>query len=162
MKLSLFDIKGDWKTFEHQVLLSNPYVRLQKMNPEAIRIPGGRVVTKRGPCDFWGQVVGSGRSIVVDAKQCDQVTRFPIGNVTHFPTHQRQELVAAGRAGAISGLMIHASNDKVRRVYWLSWKDIEQLRDPSVEWTHPAMVELGASDMSIDWARVLMVSGVRA
>jgi hypothetical protein len=149
--------RANWCGLERLIEMGSPLVSVRKMNAEAIRIPGGKVIAKRGPCDFWGVVVGSGRAIVLDAKSCDQATRFPIGNVTHFPDHQRRELVLAGRSGAVAGLLVAGTHEKVAALYWISWQDA-QTRDKSIPWTDPRMQRIGALWSPIRWERIVAAS----
>ena len=143
-----------WASFEKTILLPSPLVTLRKMGAEAVHIPGGKIVTKRGPCDFWGAVNGTGRAIVLDAKECDSRTRFPIGNKTHFPDHQRAELIAMGEAGAVSGLLVHATTFGCQMYLWLSWRHM-RTNEPSIawidtRWMHATMIGTGV----VDWEEV--------
>jgi hypothetical protein len=153
--------RATWAAFEQQILLPTNAVALRKMEPSAVRIGGGKMVAKRGPCDFWGVVKSTpeckgscGRMIILDAKECGLQYRFPVGNDSHFPLHQRMELVAMGREGAVAGLLVHANHTDVGLVLWLPWQHLVE-RETSIEWADPRWLTIGESSDPIDWEKIL-------
>jgi hypothetical protein len=119
---------------------------------EAKRLPGGRMVAKRGPVDFTGTVCANGLSIRFDAKKCDLVHRFPIGNLDHFPAHQRVSLIRHGEAGAIAGLLVEAT--ALGEFRWLGWRAIAAITAPSLPWADERWVVLGPTTHAIRFERI--------
>jgi len=136
-------------------------IRVEKMPLGFKYIAGGKTVPQRGPVDYVGTVVGSGRAITFDAKQCDQATRFPVGNDTHFPEHQRQFLIRQGEAGAIAGLLVEATHEKVRQYLWLDWRHL-LTREASVKWDDPRWVRCGDTGLLVDFTGILKAYGAPA
>lgn len=108
------------KTLESIVELSQRgVVRVVKMGAEAKFLGGGAISPRKGPVDYVGTVVGTGRSICFDAKQSAQKYGLRTDQ-SHIPSHQRDFLIDQGRAGAISGLIVLRSREN--QVLWLDWK----------------------------------------
>lgn len=109
---------GTGKHCEGIVLASQFGVTLTRA-PLACRIlPGGRAVKTPGPCDVFGTHHRSGRAIVLDAKESSEPLRLDT-HEDHLPTHQREELLRHGRAGAIAGLMVESIVHA--RLFWVPW-----------------------------------------
>lgn len=90
------------------------------------------------------------RMITFDMKSCADPRRFSIGDETHFPQHQRDNLTEAGRSGVLSGLLIEASCREVRKVFWLPWQVFVR-REPSITWDDARLVAIGVVDKVIDF-----------
>jgi hypothetical protein len=119
---------------------------------EAKRLPGGRMVAKRGMVDFTGTIRPHGRGIRFDAKTCGLVRSFPIGNVDHFPRHQRDNLIRHGEAGAVAGLLVEAT--ALGEFRWLGWQNIDDIKTPSLAWDDVRWVVLGPTSHVIRFERI--------
>jgi penicillin-binding protein-related factor A (putative recombinase) len=132
-------------------------VQLERMGLMVQYLPGGKSIVKKGPVDYGGTVIGSGRAIWFDAKMCESPTRFPLNNEDHLPRHQKDFLTRQGQAGAISGLLIEASHSDLGMIFWLPWQAVRSLADPSMTWeavTHLG-IDVGNSDAVIDWMKIV-------
>lgn len=117
-------------------------IELVRIPQAAQRLPGNKIIAKRGPVDFVG--CWSGQMVTLDAKECSLKRRFPIGNRTHLPDHQRRFLERMGLAGAHAGLIVHATAHD--RFYWIGWHSLTG-EHPSVPWH--TLFECGHGQ--IDW-----------
>lgn len=141
---------------ESLILASQTAVALVKV-PSAVQfIPGGKIVKKKGPCDFVGLVRGTSRMVILDAKECDLRLRFPVGNKDHVPEHQREQLVHFGQLGALAGLLVESTAHG--RLHWLPWRMLIDA-PPSYPWE--AIPEVGPASRLIDWARVFAADAAR-
>jgi penicillin-binding protein-related factor A (putative recombinase) len=112
------------KTLEAMILASQRNdVILHQVKLEAKHIGGGKIVGVKSACDFFGCVVGSGRMIVVDAKETANEHRFATNEKT-LKSHQRKQLVDSGRAGAIAGLIVLVRPTGI--ICWCDWKMLEK------------------------------------
>ncbi len=113
--------------------------------------PGVSLKPIKGPVDFFGCVRRTGRMICLDAKMVGLVTRCPIGDSSHFPTHQYAMLDNYGRDGAIAGFLIEATAHN--RYFWASWKFFSGPPPASVPWD--ALLYIGPTTHSIDWRPII-------
>jgi len=111
-----------------------------------------RMVREKICCDFVGMVCGSGIGIFFDAKQDANPDRFQINDAFRGKEHQRNFLVKAGRAGAISGLLIESTATST--LYWLPW---DKLRAVSIPWLLFGLdgIVLGKSSMPVNFSRII-------
>jgi hypothetical protein len=116
------------------------HIRVDKMPQAARRLPGGRVVCVKGPCDFYGTVIGTGRAIYFDAKVCHLKSRFGIGDRSHVPAHQLAHIIRHGEAGALSGLLVEST--ALGRFLWWDWSHVSYA-DKSIPWSDSRWVDLG-------------------
>ncbi len=131
-------------------------VLLDHHGQQARRIEGNRLIAQRGPVDFSGTVVGCGRSFRCDAKVCSLPASFPVGDDTHFPAHQRFNLISHGEVGAIAGLLVEST---AREAYfWLDWTHLKDLAVRSMKWVDSRWVILGPSSHLIRFANIPGVS----
>jgi penicillin-binding protein-related factor A (putative recombinase) len=137
------------RLIEQSAALSRLVV-LEKTAPRAVRTKNGWV-NLPGPCDFDGEVIGSGVRVVLDAKETAKPQGFYLSDL---PDHQRAFLVRHGSAGAVAGLLIHAK--ATDRLHWCSHPRLgytEAWLTPCIPFG--AMVDLGpASAGLIDFAGI--------
>lgn len=138
------------------LILASPGAVLTHVGQAAKRIQGGKVVAVRGPVDFFGTLAPGGRAIAIDAKRCELVRRFPVGDLTHLPQHQRAELVRYGRAGAVAGLIVEAAARG--QLYWCGWQWLEA-PPPSLAWDE--LYYLGKSSEPVRWSDVVAANARR-
>jgi hypothetical protein len=114
-------------------------------------------VSQRIGCDFMGTVIGSGRGIFFDAKQCALATSFPLSNTHNIKDHQREFLIRMGRAGAISGLIVESTVK--RTILWLGWQelagDVKSIRWDRWAWWPPLAQGLNAT---IDFRKLIAIA----
>jgi hypothetical protein len=111
-------------------------------------------IRQRGPCDFFGTIVGSGRAIILDAKEGGEQHRLVLDG-THLADHQRQSLVDHGRAGAVSGVIALAT--LTQRLYWCDWRLLlTEQSTRSLRWLDLAYI--GPATTAVNWAEVLKVA----
>jgi hypothetical protein len=139
---------GTGKRLETLVCTSHNGVKLTQFCQEAKRIGGGKLIAKRGPCDFSGTLDG-GRHITFDAKEGSEKNLLETRE-SHLPEHQRYHLVAHGMAGAVSGVL--ALNTNTDRLHWLDWRRLI-VRRPSFQWSD--IPDVGDARLSIEWWRVV-------
>lgn len=132
------------------------HIRVDKMPQAARRLPMGKLVAIKGPVDFIGTVVGSGRAIYFDAKVCHLATRFPIGNRDHVAAHQLAHVIRHGEAGALSGLLVEAV--ALGRFLWWDWTHVSY-GDTSIPWTDSRWVDLGDNKHAIQFDRLILPAG---
>jgi hypothetical protein len=105
-----------------------------------------------------GTFVGSGRSLIIDAKEGSETHRLVL-NDTHLADHQRQALIDHGRAGAVAGVL--ALNTQTQRLYWCDWRLLlTEQSTRSLRWLD--LVDIGPASMTVDWARVLRAAAEEA
>lgn len=138
------------KGLESLVLASQGDVVLLKVPNGVQYLPGGKTVPKAGPVDFVGLHLPTKRMVILDAKQCDLVHRFPVGNTSSVKPHQIAELIRFGEAGAVSGLLIESTRH--RRLHWLPWQMLMRC-PPSYPWA--SIPEIGPSTHAVQWDKVL-------
>ena len=141
-----------------------PVLRLDKFPTSSKRIAGGKIIQLKSPVDFIGEVFGSGRAVHLDCKQCDSPNRFPIGNVDHFPAHQREWLIRHGTAGAIAGLVVEATHENQGKFYWMDWRAMHW-NTASITWAEFALDRgnlrcLGDNLHTIQFRRLFEPAGV--
>lgn len=146
--------RNNGKAFESLIYKSSGRVILLERLPASGSkcIGPGKFINQPVCCDFAGTVIGTGRAFFADAKSNKEPKRFPMGNWTKVHDHQRAFLVAQGKAGALSGLLVEssASGD----VYWLDWKHLDG-REPSILWTDERLVRLGTNRVLIDFSGIV-------
>lgn len=142
------------KSFEEMILASQSpsTVLLTKIPLSARRIRGREMVACRGPCDFLGMYVPTGRMVIFDAKSGKGDNRLETREA-HFPLHQRAQIIRYGEAGAIAGLMAESSTNQM--VYWCPWTMLIVPR-PSIPWAE--MICVGSSREVIDWRKIVEAS----
>lgn len=112
-------VRTSWRSFEKLGRLAC----LRFVEPLKIPSAGGKFIGKdnfirqKTACDFCGTIRKTGRAFVCDFKACERANLFPLSD-DHLKPHQRDELIAHGRAGAVAGLLIEHANDGV---YWAEW-----------------------------------------
>jgi hypothetical protein len=111
-------------------------------------------IRQRGPCDFFGTIVGSGRAIILDAKEGGDQNRLELRE-SHLPDHQRTALIDHGRAGAVAGII--ALSTLTNRLYWCDWRLLltEQSKR-SLRWLDLAYI--GPSIVAVNWGEVVKAS----
>lgn len=71
---------------------------------------------------------------------------------------ERDLLVAAGRAGAIAGLLVEAACPMLQMIFWIDWRVLEGLGQ-AIEWEDASLMELGTNDpgsgASFDFTKVI-------
>lgn len=92
-------------------------------------------------CDMVGTVIGTGIAFVADAKSCEEKYRFPFSKVAD---HQIDELIRAGQAGAISGLIVESIH--LRLFFWVPWEVLNDLDVRSVRFDDPRLTTLGSAN----------------
>ena len=91
-----------------------------------------------------------GRMLSFLTRTCRLTAGFPFANPDHLQPFQRANLIAAGRAGAIAGILVEAKGGSLDIVFWIPW---EPLLDDAyrIEWTDERLLFVGsAEDRSID------------
>jgi hypothetical protein len=112
-------------------------------------IGGGKTIPKKSPVDFGGSVVGTGRAVWLDAKECHKAGSFDASD-DKLKRHQVDLLIRQGRAGAIAGLLIRCSTTE--RLHWLDWRLLVDRR-PTYPWGE--LPDVGdAKAYRVDWAAV--------
>ena len=151
------------KRLEILILASQTCVRLtqvpQAARPMRDRSPGGRgarpkFVAVNGPCDFFGCYVASGRSLILDAKECGEPHRL-VTDGDHLAEHQRLELIRHGEAGAVAGLLALRTTDQ--ELFWVPWRLLCRRR-PSIPWAEASRV--GSAKLAVDWLAVERADGL--
>jgi penicillin-binding protein-related factor A (putative recombinase) len=140
------------RLIESEQKLPNVPVVLTFVRQEARRIPdrargGVKLIAMKGPCDAFGTVRATGRSIVFDMKECKAVRSFD-AKLDHLPHHQVGELIRHGRAGAIAGLLVLSTRHGW--LYWLDWKKLVQ-RKPTYPWDE---LEYAGTMHGVNWPAV--------
>lgn len=129
-------------------------VALERM-PTAARLIRGKWTPMKSPVDYIGTVCGTGRAIMFDAKQSALATRFKVGDRDHIPEHQRQFLLRQSYAGAIAGLLIEATDQRIRKYFWLHARYLgANYNIPSIPWDHTWLVSLGPTTHNIDFRQI--------
>jgi hypothetical protein len=147
---------GRGHRLESTVIASQGGVILVDKMPTGGRFHRGAPQLIKGPVDYVGEVCGSGRAIMFDAKECALQNRFPVGDRNLVKEHQRLFLIRHGGAGAIAGLLVEATHTEVAAFYWLDWRELLK-NEASIQWDDPRMTRLGSSKFSINFR---MVPGV--
>ncbi len=151
MKLNNFANRG--RALESIIMASQAnIVRLIQVSGTAKRIGGGKMIQTKGPVDFSGVIVGSGRAICFDAKTCGEKNHLDTGK-DKLLEHQRQELLRMGEAGAIAGLLCLSTARQ--RYYWCDWRLLTQRR-PSILWD--TMADMGDAAFTIGFKRLADVA----
>lgn len=144
------------KSLETAVAMPNGVIVFTKI-PNGVQFKtGGDFFYTKSPPDFAGTVVGSGRAVWLDAKRCGLVRAFN-PSTSALKQHQVDALVRHGRAGAVAGLLIEATEWDT--YYWLDWTRLADLTEtfrPVFRWGD--LPDLGAATHTIDWRRVLAVA----
>ena len=142
------------KTLEKLVAASSGPVVCLTQIPNGIQFkPRGEFFFKPSPPDFAGTVCASGRSVWLDCKEERNRTSFNAQD-DHVKPHQVETLVAHGRAGAVSGLLIRQVHGE--RLRWLDWKRLEH-KAASYPWDD--LPDVGdATAAVVDWDLVLLAS----
>lgn len=126
---------------------SRATVLLTQVPQAAKRIGGGKVVTVRSSCDFFGIYAPTRQLIVFDCKTCALPHRLDTREA-HLPEHQRLEILRYGEAGAIAGIL--AERSPYTELFWVPWQ-LLTTREPSIPWA--AMVPIGSAKFAIQWQR---------
>jgi penicillin-binding protein-related factor A (putative recombinase) len=135
-----------------EVSTASGLVCLSKMNADARWFKGKGMTATAGPVDYVGEVAATGRAICFDAKQSDEAAAFPLAKLKR---HQLAYLVKHGRAGAISGILVGATHDRVGAYLWLDWKDIPAALSGGVKWESEAWVEAGRWGGMVEWGKIV-------
>lgn len=132
---------------------------------ENIALPTGKnrwvpsSVATRSPCDYMGCTVGDGRALAFEAKQCALVKGFRVNDESTFPQHQRDFIQRMGRAGAIAGVLVEAT--EISEFLWLDWEYLSPHQHcpwPVVPWDSHCWRRLGPTTHAIQFGRLLAVA----
>lgn len=134
------------------------FVRLDQIPSGCKRLPGGRTIDVHSPVDFIGEVCATGRAIHLDAKECADPKRFPVGNKAVLKPHQREWLIRHGEANAIAGLLIEATHPDRERFFWMDWRALLRTHEPSVEWSDPRLQDIGDTKHAISFGQIIAMS----
>lgn len=126
-----------------------PVVRLDKFDPPIVFRKGGGAGVGRGPVDFIGEFVATGRAIHLDAKESRDANAFELGYC--LKPHQRDWLLRHGDAKAVAGLVVacHARE----RFLWLDWRHLVRMRD-AVPWGDPDWIDIGHAKGIVQFRRL--------
>lgn len=126
-----------WRSTEKLARIGiQQYVELFNIPPCGAKfIRGKGMVGTKVACDLIGTIKGKGRAFICDVKRSERVTAFYFAD--KLATHQRLEIVRAGHAGAVAGLIIECVPRSLW--YWIDWAALET-SETGIHWGELASI----------------------
>jgi len=145
------------KRLERMCAAPSPLVLLVRVEQGIRRFRKGgdwQQQSVKSPPDFYGCVIGTGRLVVFDAKETAHARHLD-ARPKIVKTHQKRQIVRAGRAGAVAGLLCLRTTDDA--LFWCPWPLLENETVTEIPWS--AMRACGTVRRGIDWRLVLAAAG---